>query len=501
MKQKQTFLISIISVAIATSIVTLFLADFIYVLVISVILAFLIYNFLGNKFEVVNENKDDSLKIELEKANNLIKELKDKNMKLDDELTSCKNDYKFMKNEFDIEKIINESNNQVLDLVNNTVEHVKTASDNIILASKNNYANVENIINQIHNMHTHFEQLSAEIEEVTQSASMNAFKIQETSDKTKHLKELILSNNDYLNNLSGAMKEVAQVSDNAQVKVNQLTKKMDEIANIATIIDEIADQTNLLALNAAIEAARAGEQGRGFAVVADEVRKLAERTTKATKEISTTISALQKDVNSVSNEMDVVKGKIDKELEIIQTLWDSLENVSKYVNELNDMTNYLSASSVESAQTHRDMSNKLIEQIQLSDNINKETTTIKSSSEELEKTTLKVFLNLAKFDHIKWVDTVCKMTLKGNPENKIMTDHFNCKFGKWYYSYGVSQFANNNIFKELEKIHIRVHQLGNEEMLKRAAMLSVEEREQKCKELKQLRDTVVDTLERLINSF
>src|SRR6185437_11671354 len=100
------------------------------------------------------------------------------------------------------------------------------------------------------------------------------------------------------------MRSIADYVGTTARKIEELGKNSDQIGRIIGVIDEIADQTNLLALNAAIEAARAGEQGRGFAVVADEVRKLAERTTTATKEIAQMIQTIQAETRSAVEAMD-----------------------------------------------------------------------------------------------------------------------------------------------------------------------------------------------------
>ena len=123
--------------------------------------------------------------------------------------------------------------------------------------------------------------------------------------------------------------------------MEELAKRTDEIGSIAGVIKDIADQTNLLALNAAIEAARAGEQGRGFAVVADEVRKLAERTAKATTEISVVITAIQDETHHAVTDMATVVTQVTSNAEAGRIAGQSIiqirEGSSRVVNVASDI--------------------------------------------------------------------------------------------------------------------------------------------------------------------
>ncbi len=139
-----------------------------------------------------------------------------------------------------------------------------------------------------------------------------------------------------LGEIKNTMLDINTKTTHLSDTINKLLESSSQIGEILTVINDIADQTNLLALNAAIEAARAGEAGRGFAVVADEVRKLAERTTKATSEIENIISTLQNESERASQEMSSASISVTNGVEVIETTTTSF---SKVVNGVSNVAN------------------------------------------------------------------------------------------------------------------------------------------------------------------
>ncbi len=145
----------------------------------------------------------------------------------------------------------------------------------------------------------------------------------------------------------GGMKRIAEVVTHYAGTVGDLGKSSDQIGQIISVIDDIADQTNLLALNAAIEAARAGEQGRGFAVVADEVRKLAERTTKATKEIADMIRKIQSDTKDAVASMAEGTKNVSEGIRLADLAGSSLAEIVRISQRVTDMVTEIASASEE----------------------------------------------------------------------------------------------------------------------------------------------------------
>ncbi|GAA7368604.1 methyl-accepting chemotaxis protein TlpB [Helicobacter pylori] len=165
----------------------------------------------------------------------------------------------------------------------------------------------------------------------TDIASMMNISIEQSQGLRKRLIEtqgLVKESKEAIGDLFSQITESAHTEEELSSQVEQLSRNTDDVKSILDIINDIADQTNLLALNAAIEAARAGEHGRGFAVVADEVRNLAGRTQKSLAEINSTIMVIVQEINAVSSQMNLNSQKMERLSDMSKSVQETYEKMS-----------------------------------------------------------------------------------------------------------------------------------------------------------------------------
>ena len=241
------------------------------------------------------------------------------------------------------------------------ISSVKSTAENAVQHSDSLFEEVAKLIERDKHFGTKVTTVSANMEEISVANSHVAEMATSAADAVNRNEELARNgNSNVLENMAVNAKVVGAVNDSVNI-VKQLNQSIQKIDQIANVIKEIADQTNLLALNAAIEAARAGEQGRGFAVVADEVRKLAERTSTSTQEISAVINAIRSETDGAVVAMSTVEAEVNKGAHLSQLTGGVLKEIVEAASKATESVDNIVLSTKEQASATGDVAQNLEE--------------------------------------------------------------------------------------------------------------------------------------------
>jgi len=231
------------------------------------------------------------------------------------------------------------------------------------------------------------DEIATAIEEMSRTISENAMGATRAAEVADKNKKIAMEGGSAVQQTVDKMSEIANVVKASAEKIEKLGESSKQIGEIISVIDEIADQTNLLALNAAIEAARAGEQGRGFAVVADEVRKLAERTTEATKQIANMIKGIQKETEEAVRAMQQGTNEVNSGIVLADKAGKALQEIVQSSQDVWDMINQIAAATEEQSSTAEQVAKNVSSISQVTSDTANRVQDVAKSAEDLAKQT------------------------------------------------------------------------------------------------------------------
>lgn len=308
---------------------------------------------------------------------------------------------------------------KVLEEDNRQLQSQVAAAESRASDAERRNASADDKLSALQQLFEQFRSYRDSLGESQQTLAVLANRLRDEKQETVRAGGLAAESNAAVQGISSELIQLADDSRTAMDKVVGLQTAAEKIGGIVNLIKEIADQTNLLALNAAIEAARAGEAGRGFAVVADEVRKLAERTTLATKDISELVGTIQHETSAANQSI----GHLAEQSE---------------------------AFSSQGATASASMDG------------------ITALSRQMERaiatSALRSFVELAKMDHLIFKFDVYQVLMglvQKQPDD--LAEHTACRLGKWYYEgEGKACFSRLDGYRSMEDPHVQVHRCGRE---------------------------------------
>ncbi len=243
--------------------------------------------------------------------------------------------------------------------IRDTLIQVSETATSVASASAQISSSTEEMAAGAQEQTTQSEEVARAVEQMAKSISVNSANAGEAAQTAEQAKTAAEQGGKVVTDTVNEMKQIANVVRESAGTIQNLGKSSDQIGEIIGVIEHIADQTNLLALNAAIEAARAGEQGRGFAVVADEVRKLAEQTTKATKQIAGMIQQIQSDSHGAVRSMANATGQVDEGIVLADRAGVSLLEIVQISQKVTHMVSQIAVANEEQSSTSEQISKNM----------------------------------------------------------------------------------------------------------------------------------------------
>lgn len=329
---------------------------------------------------------------------------------------------------------------------------------------------------RINNLVDNIQTLSAAIEEMSASSSEVGSLGQDVLRQASNVLEYTKESSQALDEMEARFAEVDLSLTQAHQQMTELAGQTKSIQSLTSTVNAISEQTNLLALNAAIEAARAGEAGRGFAVVADEVRQLAARSAEAAKEINGI-------VNDITAGSEGVQEKLSQSVEAVKESSESRERVYEVIQQSRDSANLnfdqataIASAAEEQSQVSHDMAIQVSSNSDDSDALAHIFKSLMSALEPLRIDANNIFSNIqimspcltlasAKRDHVVWVDKIIQYAIFNEStitENEVR-DHRQCRLGIFLASDDAKDIINLKDAEELIKEeHPKVHTAGRE---------------------------------------
>lgn len=362
--------------------------------------------------------------------------------------------------------MIQEIGNMLIDVSKSSAE-ASASIDQIAIRLEKTNQGVQQQHLEIDQVATAMNEMAATVREVAANTEQTASSAEQANEEAQLGQQVITTTIANINQLA------EQIEQSTRVMIT-LQEDSEKVGEIMAVISTIAEQTNLLALNAAIEAARAGEQGRGFAVVADEVRNLAQRTQTSTEEIRSIVEHLQNQSDLAANMMQTSQESAHATVASAIEADNALKQIVNSVANISAMSSQIATAAEEQSQVAGEMDQSInnISAIATLTKKDAQETVAATSSIHIQMDTLRELvsqfrfsnqgldLSLAKTAHLAWKGKL-RAFLDGQASLTIQEagSHKECALGKWFYSQGLSQYGHLNEMQELEHPHKRLHEI------------------------------------------